>query len=167
MPSSVRDLLAGVLAGAAAGGAALGRFGSGEAGLRMATRATGQAALLPFAPYFARPRPSRRRWLWRYAGVHLVHAALLGRLLHRHGHPARGTPVYPVSVYGGSAGYAALALLLARRRSVPSAEWLLFAFVQGAPIPHGALTKPAPARGLYPALALLWLAAGAARLRGR
>jgi hypothetical protein len=157
-------------------GELLRRFGGGKAGLEMATRATGQAALLPYAAYYAM---RRRRGaeatcfalLRVYAGAHLPHAALVATLMRRHGHPAAGTPVYPMSVYGGGLGYASLLYLLAaegtenaqekRRRA---AETYIFVVVHGLPIPHAIATKQR-SLALYAPIAALWLGAAALRTR--
>ena len=135
--------------------------GAGQPGLRAATRATGQAALLPFAPYFADRTRERAGWLGAYAGAHVTHAVLLARLIHTHGHPAVGTPVLPMSVGGGGLGHVALTarLLGAPRRVI---DWYLFAVVQGLPIPHAYLTKGRSP--LYALPAALWTAALIARL---
>jgi hypothetical protein len=153
-------LLSGVAGNAAVAAAATGRFGSGQAGLRVATRATGQAALLPFAAWFA---SGRRSALHAAAGAHAVHAPLLVLLITRHGHPARGTPVYPASVGGGTVGYVALAHQLRSRRPSPLADWFLFAVVHGLPIPHAWATKTGGA-AVYGPLAAVWVAALAGRL---
>lgn len=142
---------------------ALRRYGRGEAGLRWATRATGQAALLPFACWFA---TGDRRALIAAAGTHAVHAPVLAALIARHGHPARGTPVLPMSVGGGILGYLALLALLRADRPLPLADWYLFGFVHGLPIPHAWATKPGGGR-VYAPLAVAWVLAAAARVARR
>jgi hypothetical protein len=140
----------------------------------MATRATGQAALLPYAAYYAlRPRrgagKSSFALLCAYAGAHLPHAALVATLVRRHGHPADGTLVYPMSVYGGGMGYASLLYLLAAQRAVNAhekrrraAESYIFIAVHGLPIPHAIATKQR-SLALYAPIAALWFGAAALR----
>jgi hypothetical protein len=169
---------AGVALNSLCAGELLRRFGRGEAGLRIATRATGQAALLPYAAYYAMRRrrgaeESCFALLCGYAGAHLPHAALVATLMRRHGHPAAGTPVYPMSVYGGGLGYASLLYLLAaegavnaheKRRQV--AESYIFIVVHGLPIPHAIATKQR-SLALYAPIAALWLGAAALRTFSR
>jgi hypothetical protein len=102
--------------------------------------------LLPYAAYYAmRGRPATERWcfalLWAYAGAHVPHAALVATLMRRHGHPAAGTPLYPLSVYGGGLGYASLLYLLLAGGAVDAhgtrrrvAESYIFVAVHGLPI---------------------------------
>jgi hypothetical protein len=152
----------GIAGNAAVAAAALGQFGFSHAGLRIATRATGQAALVPFAAWFA---SGRRTMLQMAVGAHAVHAPMLLLLLVRYGHPARGTAVFPLSVGGGTAGYLALAYQLGSRRPSRLADWFVFGFVHGLPIPHAWATKTGGAR-VYAPLAAVWVAALVARKRG-
>jgi hypothetical protein len=151
------SFVVGLVGNAAVARWALRRFGSGEGGLRVAARATGQSTLVAYAPYFS---TGSARALSAYAGAHVTHLAVLALLLSRHGHPAAGTPFRAVSVYGGLAGYGALVALLSGARAAP-ARWFLFVGLHGTTIAHGYLAKGrSPA---YVAPAGLWLAACAAR----
>ncbi len=161
-----RGAVAGAAGNAVVAAVARTRTAGGRRGLRAATRATGQGAFVPYAVAFAGSPRRRGPALAAYTGAHVVHVGLLARLLARYGHPAAGTPKRHTSVYGGLAGYAALAALLGgasgRRRSV--AEWYLFAVVHGPLIPDAVVSKDGPP-ALYAPLGALWALAATRRLQ--
>lgn len=188
-----RALLLGLAGNGLVCAIALRRFGTGNVGLRVATRATGQTVLLPYVAAFAgtaahRLKPAHwTRWmaerrmsfLWGCAGGHVVHIPLIASLMARHGHPQKGTrwlktPMYPVSVYGGALGYTMLIYLLASEaagwRATPSArrlaaagEWYILLGPHLVPTLHGYFTKNR-SRKLYGPTAGLFVFAAMTRL---
>lgn len=179
----------GLVANLLTAAAAFRKSGTGEWGLRAATRSTGQSGLVFYLPFFAgralhQLRPSGpTRWLARhretflqaYIGGHVVHVPLIATLMRRHGHPQRGTYMYYLSVYGGSVGYAGLLTLLALgppSRAQRSNPWLrhLAALAEWYVIigPHGVPTVDAyrfkhPSLALYALPVTLWTTAVGAR----
>jgi hypothetical protein len=146
---SATGFLAGLLTNALVGAAALRHAGTGNAGLRLAARTTGQATLVPYAAYFARRRDSL---LWAYAGAHVPHIPLIAVLMARHGHPQTGSPMRHISVYGGSVGYCVLLGLLwtsrvppGRQPAMPAlrtlAEWYLLLGPHSVPTAYGYAVK--------------------------
>jgi hypothetical protein len=180
-----RAFLVGLAVNLLLGGAALLRFGTGNAGLRVATRATGQAGMLAYLPFFAgralgglKPTAHtrfvarhRETLLWAYAGGHVVHIPLIATLMRLHGHPQAGTPMRHVSVYGGTAGYAGvLAALMSSSRGGAErpgeswwerlAEWYVLVGPHGVPTVHGYLVKNRSLAVYGMPFTLLLLAAG-------
>jgi hypothetical protein len=142
-----------------------------ERALRRALRVTANLAFLTFAlPLAAGERlpANAAQGLWRtFLAVHAVHASLIARLALRH----RGASAFsPVSIVGGTVGYASVAALTAAaiapgppprepwRRHVQRTGHNILLGLHAFTIAHGYLAKGRDARAYAP-LAAAWLAA--------